>query len=104
MTDCCSGLAEAFFLFLGFCDAVPCLEPEGGAFCFSSSTTAAGEETIEGAGLGGTKAGETVCEMDIFLDDAPFAVSFVGPAACIDESNIKFCGGISQAAGRGPGL
>jgi len=103
MTDCCSGLAEAFFLFLGFCDAVPFLELEAGAFCFSSFTTAA-EETIEGTELGGTKTGETVCEMDMILDDAPFAVSFVGPAACIDESKIKFCGGISQGAGRGPGL
>jgi hypothetical protein len=42
--------------------------------------------------------------MDIFLDDDPFAVSFVGTAGCIDESNIKFCGGINQDAGRGPGL
>lgn len=103
MTGCCSGLTEAFFLFLGFCDAVPHLELET-AFCFPSFTTAVGEETIEGAGLGRTTPDETVCEMDIFLDDAPFAVSFVGIAGCIDESNIKFCGEINQGAERGPGL
>jgi hypothetical protein len=32
--------------------------------------------------------------MDMFLEDAPFAVSFAlaGTGGFIDESNIKFCG------------
>jgi hypothetical protein len=105
MSSCCSGLAESFFLFLGFCDAAPTLlrlEVEAGVFCFSSCTTANGEATVEDAGLERNRPG-IAGEMDIFLQD-PFADSPEGTVGCIDESNIKFCGGASQGAARGPVL
>jgi hypothetical protein len=105
MSSCCSVFSEAFFLFLGFCDAAPTLlrlEVEAGVFCFSSCTTANGEATVELAGLERNRPG-VACEMDIFLE-GPFADSPEGTVCCIDESNTKFCGGASQGAARGPGL